>query len=164
MWWNFVKMQIIFKAIAGSSGYAFKLLWRRLFDAGLVALESISPGQRIYYGTLRCHTLPSKENFPRQRLPPWFFATDFSLARTVPHFPSHQGAWPELPVTALNITCILSKSITPQSWKHISRLCTLIFGPKSVAAKAATAATVPTPLVWWTSQIAWVGILFCNLV
>jgi len=38
----------------------------------LVALESISPGQRIYYGTLRCHTLPSKENFPRQRLPPWF--------------------------------------------------------------------------------------------
>ena len=58
-------------------------LWRRLFDACLVALESISPGQRIYYGTLRCRTLPSKKNFPRQRLPPWFFATDFSLARTV---------------------------------------------------------------------------------
>ena len=37
------------------------------------------------------------------------FATDFSLAHTVPHFPSHQGAWPELPVIALNIICILSK-------------------------------------------------------
>ena len=78
-------------------------LWRRLFDACLVALESISPGQRIYYGTLRCRTLPSKENFPKQRLLPWFFATDFSLALTVAHFPSHQGARPELPVTALNI-------------------------------------------------------------
>ena len=53
------------------------ILWRRLFDACLVALESISPGQRIYYGTLRCHTLPSKENFPRQRLPPWFFCNRF---------------------------------------------------------------------------------------
>ena len=27
----------------------------------------------------------------------------------------------------------------------------LIFGLKSVAAKAATAATVPTPLHWWTN-------------
>ena len=75
-------------------------------DACLVALESISPGQRIYYGTLWCRTLPSRDNFPRQRLPPWFFGTDFSLARTVPHFPSHQGAWPELPVTALNLHLI----------------------------------------------------------
>ena len=29
--------------------------------AGLVALESISPGKDIYYSTLRCRTLPSKE-------------------------------------------------------------------------------------------------------
>ena len=55
-------------------------LWRQLFDTGLVALESISPGQCIYCGMLRCLTLPSKEYFPRQRLPPWLFATDFSLA------------------------------------------------------------------------------------
>ena len=27
-------------------------VWRRLFDAGLAALESISPGKGIYYGTL----------------------------------------------------------------------------------------------------------------
>ena len=52
-------------------------LWRRLFDAGLVALESISPGKCIYYGTLRCHTLPSKENFPRQRPAPWFLRQIF---------------------------------------------------------------------------------------
>ena len=52
-------------------------LWRRLFDACLVALKSISPGQRIYYGTLRCHALPSKENFPRQRLPPCFFCNRY---------------------------------------------------------------------------------------
>ena len=37
-------------------------LWRRLLDAGLVALESASSGKGIYYGTLRCRTLPSKEN------------------------------------------------------------------------------------------------------
>ena len=53
----------------------------------------------IYYGTLRRRTLPRKENFPRQRPAPCFFATDSSLARTVPHF--HQGAWPELPVIGL---------------------------------------------------------------
>ena len=33
-------------------------LWRWLFDDCLVALESISSGQRIYYGTLRYRTLP----------------------------------------------------------------------------------------------------------
>ena len=60
---------MIFKAITGSSGHAFGgkelycTLWRRLLDAGLVALESISPGKDIYYGTLRCRTLPSKENY-----------------------------------------------------------------------------------------------------
>ena len=37
-----------------------------LFDAGLVALESISPGKDIYYGTLRCRTLPSKEQGSNQ--------------------------------------------------------------------------------------------------
>ena len=36
-------------------------LWRRLLDTGLVALESISSGKGIYYGTLRCRTLPRKE-------------------------------------------------------------------------------------------------------
>ena len=37
------------------------------------------------------------------------FATDFSLAHTVPYFPSHHEAWPELPVIALNVFCILLK-------------------------------------------------------
>ena len=63
-------------------------LWRRLFGTGLVGLKSISPGKGIYYSPLRCCMLPSKENFPRQ--PPAqlsvVFATDFSLAHTVPHF------------------------------------------------------------------------------
>ena len=37
------------------------------FDAGLVALESIILEKVFsYYSTLRCRTLPSKENFPRQ--------------------------------------------------------------------------------------------------
>ena len=69
---------MIFKVIIGSSSHAF--WWERtvlhsmetLFDAGLVALESISPGKDIYYGTLWCRTLPSKENYPRQRPDPWF--------------------------------------------------------------------------------------------
>ena len=88
-------------------------LWRRLFGTGLVGLESISPGKGIYYSPLRCCTLPSKENFPRQ--PPALrgFATDFSLARTVPHF-------------ALNIICILSKfhhtSIVKASMKNLVEL------------------------------------------
>ena len=33
-------------------------LLRRLLDASLVALGSISPGKGIYYGTPRCRTLP----------------------------------------------------------------------------------------------------------
>ena len=37
------------------------------------------------------------------------FATDCSLARTVPYYPSHQGARPELPVITLNMICISSK-------------------------------------------------------
>ena len=91
-------------------------LWRRLFDACLVALESISPGQRIYYGTLRCHTLPSKENFPIMAVTTSVvFATDFSLTCTVPHFPSHQGAWPELPVTALNILIKIPSHLNRES-------------------------------------------------
>ena len=35
------------------------------------------------------------------------FATDSSLALIVPYYPSHQGAWPELPV--LNMICMLPK-------------------------------------------------------
>ena len=41
-------------------------------DGGLVALESISSGKDIYYGTLRCCMLTSKDNYPRQRPAPWF--------------------------------------------------------------------------------------------
>ena len=48
-----------------------------LFDADLVALESINPGKDTYYdGMLGCRTLPIKENFPRQRPALWFL-TDF---------------------------------------------------------------------------------------
>ena len=48
-----------------------------LFNAGLVALKSISPGKSICYGTLRCRTLPSKENFPRQRPALWLLRQIF---------------------------------------------------------------------------------------
>ena len=76
-------MQIIFQSDNGSaSGHA--LWWERncvetLFDAGLVALESISPGKVDYCGTLRCRTLPSKENFPRQRPAAWFMRETFLI-------------------------------------------------------------------------------------
>ena len=62
-------MQMIFKAInevpvTPSGGKElYYTLWRRLLDAGMVALESISPGKDIYYGTLRCRMLSSKENY-----------------------------------------------------------------------------------------------------
>ena len=51
-----------------------------LFDAGLVALETtcISPGKGIHHSSLRCHTLPSGENFSRQRPAPWFYDRFFS--------------------------------------------------------------------------------------
>ena len=80
------------------------------FDAGLVALESISPRKGTYYDTLRCRTLSSKENLPRQWPAPCFFLRQIGLSpRRVPYFPSHQGAWPELPVISLNMIRILSK-------------------------------------------------------
>ena len=63
-------------------------LWRRLFGAGLVALESIIFRKGIYNGTLRCRMLPSKENFPRQRPALWFLQQIFLSL----HYPSHQGA------------------------------------------------------------------------
>ena len=49
-----------------NSKVVYCTLWRWLFDAGLVALENISPRKGTYYGTLRCLMLPSRENFPRQ--------------------------------------------------------------------------------------------------
>ena len=51
-------MQIIFKAIAGRSGHAFWWVksvlhfMETLFDTGLAALESISPGKGIYTAVL----------------------------------------------------------------------------------------------------------------
>ena len=39
-------------------------LWRRLLMlVRLVALETISPRKGIYYGTLRCRTLPTKRTY-----------------------------------------------------------------------------------------------------
>ena len=87
---NFDKM---FKAITRSSGHTF--WWERTvlhsvetFDTGLVALESISPGKGICYSTLRCCTLPSKENFTRQQPAPWFcdrfYSHPYSAALSFP--------------------------------------------------------------------------------
>ena len=50
-----------------------------LFDGGLVALETITPGKGTYCSTLRCRTFPSEENSQQLRS----LATDFSLARIV---------------------------------------------------------------------------------
>ena len=73
VWWNFDKIQIIFRVITGSSSLATILHSMEMsFDTGLVALESISLWKCIYYGMLRCHTLPSKENFPKQQPALWF--------------------------------------------------------------------------------------------
>ena len=58
---------------------------------------------------LRCHTLPSKENFPRQRPAQWLLQQIFLSPVQCRTFLPHQGVWPELPVIALNIICILSK-------------------------------------------------------
>ena len=125
VWWNFDKMQIIFKAITGSSGHAFWgkelycTLWRRLFDAGLVALESISPGKGIYYGTLRCRTLPSKENFPRQWPAPWFLR-QISLSPVECHtfFPT-KGRDRNFLLSLWIRLASYQNFITPQSWKHL---------------------------------------------
>ena len=38
--------------------------WRWLFDAGPATLESFSAGKSTCCSTLRCHMLPSRENFP----------------------------------------------------------------------------------------------------
>ena len=72
-------MQIIFKAITGSSGHAF--WWER------TVMHSIwRPWQR---------------EPPKAATNCIIFATDFSLTSTVPHF---LGASPELPVIALKVS------------------------------------------------------------
>ena len=81
-------MRCKFKAITGTTGYTS---WWEItvchsmetvisFDAGLVALQSIriSPGKGVHHSTLRCHTLPSGENFSRQWPAPWFYDRFFS--------------------------------------------------------------------------------------
>ena len=116
--------------MTGSSSHAF--WWEKtvlhsmetLFDVGLVALESISPRKGSYYSTLRCCTLPSKVKSSQGSDQLHGFCDRFSLVFTVPHFPSHQGAWPELPVITLNMICILSN--TPQSRKHLYTLRLLL--------------------------------------
>ena len=82
-WWNFAMRQIIFKAITGSFAHAF--WWETialqsmemLLDTCLVALESI-PEKVLRYAKV-LYTLPSKENFPRQRPAPWFLWQIFLL-------------------------------------------------------------------------------------
>ena len=75
------------------------VVWRSSCSVGNYQSE-----KGVYYGTLRCRTVHSKENFQGNDqfcgFCDWF---------TVPPFPSHQGAWPELPVTALNMICTFSK-------------------------------------------------------
>ena len=124
VWWNFDKMQIIFKAITGSSCHAF--WWERsvlhstetTFEAGLVALESISPGKGTYYGTLRCRTLPSKENFPRQWPALWFL-------RQISPSPVERRTFLPTKGRDRNFLLLLwiwfasyQNSFTPRSWKH----------------------------------------------
>ena len=58
-------------------------LWRRLLDVGLVALESVSSGKGNYYGTLRCCTLPSKEN-QLHSFCDRFFSRPYSAALSFP--------------------------------------------------------------------------------
>ena len=71
-----------------------KSLWRRLFDAGLAALESIN----TYCGTLSLRTLLSGENLQPA---PWFLRqTGAVLLSNM--FPT-KGERPKLPFMALNI-------------------------------------------------------------
>ena len=70
MIWNFDEIQRVITRISGLATVLHSM--EMLFDAGLVALESISLGKCIYYGMLRCRTLPSKENFPKQQPALWF--------------------------------------------------------------------------------------------
>ena len=124
-------MQIIFKAITGSSGHAF--WWERtvlhstetIFDAGLVALEYINPWKGTYYGALRCRTLPSKENFPRQWPAPWFLRQiSLSPIECCTFFPT-KGRDRNF----LLLLCIRFASYqnftTPRLWKHLYSWSTL---------------------------------------
>ena len=108
------KKHVIFKAITGSSSNCIACtLWRRLFDAGLVALESISPRKGICYGTLRCRTLLLPYSATFLTLYSCMCILCFSIhvyfAENVSNSTLNafrQKAWPELPVTggiALNI-------------------------------------------------------------
>ena len=74
VWWNIDKMQIInrkfqSRLLVGKNSTALygDDIWHWSSSLG-----KISPGKGTYYGTLRCRTLPSKENFPKQWPALWF--------------------------------------------------------------------------------------------
>ena len=113
VWWNFDKTQIIFKAITESPRHAF--WWERTILVSVemlvwyIALESISPGKDTYttvhLGAV--HYLAKRTFQGSDQL--CGLCNRFFSCHTVPHLPSHQKAWPKLPVIALNMICTLSK-------------------------------------------------------
>ena len=81
-----------------------------------------------------------------------------SLDLTVPHFPSHQGARPELPVTALNIICILSKFHHTSIMKAVnderSQACIIL----SENRRTKTGGSLGTRLIIWRLYSPWLSL------
>ena len=101
---NYIPSDNRSRLLGGKELYCTQL--RRLFD---VALEGVSPGKGIYYGTLRCRTLPSKQNFPRQQPAPCFLQQIFlSWVQCHTFFPPRRRDQNSR-LLLWNIICISSK-------------------------------------------------------
>ena len=122
---NFAKMQMIFKAITGSSGHAF--WWERTVLHSIEtivgrwsgSLGSISPGKNIYYGTLRCRTLHSNKNYPRQQPAPWFLRQILLSLVQCRTTLSAKGCDRNFLLSLWIWFASYHNSITPRSWKHL---------------------------------------------
>ena len=97
----------------------YRTQWRKLFDAGLVALEIISPGKDTNYGILRCCTLPSRENFPRQWPAPWLLRQIFRLPVLCRTFLLTKGHDHNFLLSLWIQFASSQNSITPRLWKHL---------------------------------------------
>ena len=90
-------MQMIFKAITGSSGHAF--WWERTVLHSMETVVGRWSGSLGKYQSRKRYLLPyakvpyvtQQRELPKAVTSSVAFVTDSSLACTVPHYPSHQG-------------------------------------------------------------------------
>ena len=129
VWWNFDKMQMIFKAITESSGHAF--WWERTVLHSMETVVGRWSGSLGKYKSQKRYLLQyakvpyvtySKENFPRQRPAPWFLRQILLLAVQCRTILPTKGRDQNFRLSLWIWFASYQNSITPRSWKHLYSL------------------------------------------